>query len=113
MEELQQIDELLKKRIPDDLTLIINHGNDIDAWRYVVAKRLALETKKLTEEQSRYQLPKTKNLTEYDRKNYTELHTRDQQERVSTLLAMYQSIDKRINWIQSQMKSETELLKRG
>lgn len=109
---VNELESLLKVPIPDDIIGMSEHARRVDGYRYIVAMDIVSATKKLTEEKNRFQLIKTKTMTDVDRKNYTEFHTRDAQEGLDRATYTLQCIDKRINLIQTLIKPETEMMKR-
>ena len=110
---MDELDELLRKRIPDDLVMMAEHAKRVDGYRYMVAMGIVDETRKLTEEKNRFKMIKSPSVTEADRAFYTELHTREQKAVVDKLVYTLQCIDKRINLIQTLVKPETEMFKRS
>ena len=110
---MNDLEALLKVPIPDELTQMSEHARKVDGYRYIVAMKIVESQKKLTEEKNRFQIMKTKSMTDVDRKNYTEFHTRETQEEVDRYTYTLQCIDKRINLVQTLIKPETELMKRG
>ena len=108
----EKLDLLLNRRVPDDLHLIRELGNDLDSWRATVGLSLVREKKKLIEEENRFQMLKSPKITEMDRKHYTEFHTREQKLVVDELEICLKVINDRMSWIQSSLKTETEAYKR-
>ena len=103
---------LLNSQVPSDISML-EHATEIDGYRYHIAERLVEERKKLTEEESRHKMLKSKTYTEYDRKMYTSSMTKEQRAIVELLEATVQCIDKRINLIQSMLRFEVESFKRS
>jgi hypothetical protein len=107
-----ELDKLLKRKVPDDLHLIRELGNEIDSWRATVGFSLVREKKKLIEEENRYQMIKSPRITEMDRKHHVEFHTKEQKLIVDELEIALKVINDRMSWIQSSLKTETEAYKR-
>ena len=109
----EPLDKALRQRIPDELIQMMDHAKDIDAFRYIVINQLATANRELVEAEKSNQLIKSPKVTEADRKQYCEFRTREQKEMVELLSGTLSAIDKRINLIQTLMKSETEVYKRA
>jgi hypothetical protein len=102
----------LSSQIPDDPTMT-THAIEIDGYRYQIAERLVDARRKLTEDENRYKMIKSKTYTEFDRKMYMSDMTKEQRAMVELLEITLQTIDKRINLIQSMLRIMTEEYKRS
>lgn len=110
---LEQIDKLLDTEVPDDMVQAKNLGNKLDSFRYAAYREMVLKEKELTEQKNRFQMIKGPKTTESDRKFYTEFHTRDAKEAYDLAYGRYDNINRKINWIQTSVKAETEMFKRS
>lgn len=108
----EELKRMLESQVPDDPTMA-NHAIRIDGYRYMVAEKLVEARRKLTADEQRYKMPKTPKFTEYDRKMYVSGMTADQRAVVELLEVTLQTIDKRINLIQSMLRMVTEEYKRA
>lgn len=107
------LEEVLKKRIPDNLIEMSNMVRDIDQYRYEALIDKNAKEKNLTATKNRFQMIKSPRNTAEDRKFYTEFHTRDEKEAADNAADIFKYAGDKINNIQSLIKAETEMLKRS
>jgi hypothetical protein len=102
----------LESQIPDDPSMT-THAIEIDGYRYQIAEQLVEARRQLTEDEYKAKMIKSPSYTELDRKQYIMNMTKEQRMLVELLEITLQTIDKRINLIQSMLRIMTEEYKRS
>ena len=114
MEELEQMENLLEAPLsaenPHELRQQLI---SIEAWLSRLSVVLRSKERELIDKQNKHQMPKSKTLTESDRKHIVNYHTRELKEEVDLLTDRMKIISQRLSLGQSILNSLKEEIKHG
>jgi hypothetical protein len=108
-----EIIDLMSHPAPSEVQLRREHAFKIDGYRSYLYEQLVAKKLLLREKENVNMLAKGKHLTEMDRKQNLEFHTRLERADVERLEGMIRAIDSRVTLILGDLKFATEEYKRS